>query len=66
MFAISTPSITPARVPTASALPGLVGVDVNLQRFGIADDEQRVPELLELLLDSVAVEVSPSIMKVVQ
>ncbi len=35
----------------------LVGVDVDLQRLGVADDEERVAELLELALDRVAVEV---------
>src|SRR5439155_4139080 len=35
----------------------LIGVDVNLQRFGIYYDEQRIAELLELVLDPVAVEI---------
>ena len=38
-------------------LARLVGVDVDLERFGIADDEQRVAELEQLGLDRVVVEV---------
>ncbi len=35
---------------------GIVGVDVHLERGLVADDEQRVAELLELALEPVAVE----------
>ena len=35
-------------VPSESAAPGVVGVDVHLERARVADDEQRVAERLEL------------------
>ena len=56
MSAISIPSIVPPAVPRLSAAPGIVRVDVHLERGRIADDEQRVAELLELALEPVDVE----------
>ena len=48
MFAISIPSSTPRAAPSAERGAGIVGVDVHLQRGLVADDHQRVAELLEL------------------
>ena len=45
---------------------GIVGVHVHLDRGRVADDEQRVADLLELLLERLAVEVVPSIRNTVQ
>ena len=45
MFLMSTSSITPTAVASASAAPGLVGVDVHLDGARPADDEQGVAEL---------------------
>ena len=56
MFAISTPPIVPRAPTERQRPPGIVGVDVNLQRRAVADDEQRVAERLELVLDRVGVE----------
>ena len=44
----------------------VVGVHVHLQRGAVADDEQRVAELLELALERVASRSSPSTTKTVQ
>ena len=46
----------PARDAERERAPGIVGVDVHLERARVADDEQRVAELLELVLERVAVE----------
>ena len=43
--------------PDTECASGIVRVDVHLQRFRVADDEQRVTELLHLRLDRIAVEV---------
>ena len=56
MFAISTAAIVPRATPSDSARPGVVGVDVDLQRRRVADDQDRVAERLELRLDLVGVE----------
>ena len=56
MFAISTPSTIPSAVPSGERPARLVGVDVDLQRARVADDEQRVAERLELGLERVGVE----------
>ena len=57
MFAISTPSSAPRAMPSESARPGVVGVHVHLQGGAVADDQQRVADLLELRLERVCVEV---------
>ena len=57
MFAISTPSIDAHARCRMRAPPGVVGVDVHLERRRVADDEQRVAEPLELALERVRVEV---------
>ena len=56
MFAISTRSITPTRVPSESAAPGSSVWTCTFSAVGVADDEQRVAEPLELLLERVRVE----------
>ncbi len=45
--------------PDVERAAGVVRVDVDLERLGVADDEERVAELLELLLDCVAVQPVP-------
>ena len=46
----------PDRGAERERAPGLVGVDVHLERGRVADDEQRVAEPLELALERVGVE----------
>ncbi len=46
-----------ARDAERERLAGIVGVDVDLQRRVVADDEQRVAELLQLAFERVGVEV---------
>ena len=54
--AISTFASVPCATASESAAPGVVGVDVHLQRARVADDEHRVAERLELAFERVGVE----------
>ena len=56
MFAISTPSTTPTAVPSVSACPGSSVCTCTLSARRVADDEERVADLLELRLERVLVE----------
>ena len=47
-----------ARDAERERAPGIVGVHVHLERGAVADDEQRVPERLELGLELVGVELA--------
>ena len=56
MFAISIRSIVPWRTPSDSAAPGSSVWTCTLSAVVVADDEERVAEPLQLLLEAVGVE----------
>ena len=57
ILAISILSIVPSATPRESAAPGVIGVNVHLERARVADDEEGVAELIELAFECDGVEV---------